>query len=148
MDYFERCGYLNFNSVLMARQFQYIVEAFFQAIVLNGPLGRVNYYAIKVEFQVCGSPHIYSFLSILNASALSKGNVQEYITFADGTIKANVPNINEEPYNLVTTYQVLSHSGSCRKYNNNCRYKSHTCVLTFQKQKMGFWKIENRQECI
>ena len=68
MDYFERCGYLNFNSVLLARQFQYIVEAFFQTIVLNGPLGRVNYYAIKVEFHVCGSPHIYSFLSILVCS--------------------------------------------------------------------------------
>ena len=41
MDYFERCS-LNFNSVLLASQFQYRVEAFFLTIVLNGPLGRVN----------------------------------------------------------------------------------------------------------
>ena len=36
IDYFERCSYLNFNAALLARQFQYRVEAFFQTIVLNG----------------------------------------------------------------------------------------------------------------
>ena len=124
IDYFERCGYLNFNPVLLARQFQYSVEAFFQTIVLNGPLGRVKYYSIRVEFQVRGSPHIHSFLWILNAPVLNKDNIQEYITFVDGIIKANVPDINknEELLHLVRAYQVHSHSKSSRKYNNNCRY--------------------------
>ena len=43
MDYFQCCSYLNFNPVLLACQFQYRVEAFFQTTVLNGPLGRVKY---------------------------------------------------------------------------------------------------------
>ena len=60
MNYFEGLSYLNFNLVLITRQFQYIIEAFFQTIVLNGPLGRVKYYAMRVEFQVCGSPYIPS----------------------------------------------------------------------------------------
>ena len=60
MNYFEGLSYLNFNLVLITRQFQYIIEAFFKTIVLNGPLGRVKYYAIRVEFQVCGSPYIPS----------------------------------------------------------------------------------------
>ena len=60
MNYFEGLSYLNFNLVLITRQFQYIIEAFFQTIVLNGPLGRVKYYATRVEFQVCGSPYIPS----------------------------------------------------------------------------------------
>ena len=60
MNYFEGLSYLNFNLVLITRQFQYITEAFFQTIVLNGPLGRVKYYAMRVEFQVCGSPYIPS----------------------------------------------------------------------------------------
>ena len=56
--------------------------------------------------------------------SLTKGNIQEHITFVDGIIKANVPDIykNKELFSVVTTYQVHSHSKSCRKFNNNCRY--------------------------
>ena len=49
MDYFERCSYLNFNPVLLARQLHYRVEAFFHTIVLNSPLGKIKYYALRVE---------------------------------------------------------------------------------------------------
>ena len=76
IDYFERCSYLKFNLVLLAPQFQYRIENcedFFHAIVLNGPQGRVKYYAIRVEFQVRGSPHIHSFLWILNALVVIYG---------------------------------------------------------------------------
>ena len=59
MTYFERCDYLNSNPVLLAKHFQYRVEVFFKEIILNCPLGKVNYYAIRVEFQVCGCPHIH-----------------------------------------------------------------------------------------
>ena len=78
----------------------------FKQFFLNGPLGRVKYYAIRVEFQVCGSPHIHFFLWILNAPVLNKDNIQEYITFVDGIVKANVPDINknEEFFNMVTAY--------------------------------------------
>ena len=42
------CSYLNLNPVLLARQFQYRVEAYFQTRnIINGPLGRVKYYAIS-----------------------------------------------------------------------------------------------------
>ena len=51
MTYFERCNYLNSNPVLLARHFQYRVEVF-KEIIVNGPLGKVKYYAIRVEFQV------------------------------------------------------------------------------------------------
>ena len=52
--YFERCNYLNSNPVLLARHFQYRVEVFFKEIIVNGLLGKVKYYAIRVEFQVRG----------------------------------------------------------------------------------------------
>ena len=51
MDFFERCKYLTLNPVLLARHFQYRVEVFFKAIIADGPLGRVKYHAIRVEFQ-------------------------------------------------------------------------------------------------
>ena len=72
MSYQERCDTLNKNPVSVARHFQYRVEIFFKLIVLNGPLGKTSYYAIRVEFQIRGSPHIHSFIWILNAPKLTK----------------------------------------------------------------------------
>ena len=79
MTYQERCNTLNKNPVLVARHFQYKIEIFFKVIVLDGPLGKTSYYAIRVEFQVRGSPHIHSFIWILNAPKLSKETKDEYI---------------------------------------------------------------------
>ena len=62
MAYHERCGTSNKNPVLAARHFQYIVQMFFKVIALDGPLGKTHYYAIRVEFQVRGSPHIHSLI--------------------------------------------------------------------------------------
>ena len=87
ISYFERCRYLNLNPVLLARHFQYRVEAFFKEIIVDGPLGKVIYYAIRVEFQVRGSPHIHSFLWVLNAPILTKDNTDEYVTFVDTIVR-------------------------------------------------------------
>ena len=75
--------------------------------------------------NIRGSPHIHSFLWVLNAPVLFKDNIDTYVRFIDGIVKADVPDVNEnaELHNLVTTYQIHSHSKSCRKYKNqNCRY--------------------------
>ena len=50
MNFFERCTYLNMNPVPLAQHFQYRVEVFFKVIVINGPLGKVKYHAIRVKF--------------------------------------------------------------------------------------------------
>ena len=71
--------------------FQYRVEIFLKVIVLNGPLGKTSYYAIRVEFQVRGSPHIHSFIWILNAPKLTKESKQEYIQWVDSIIQTDMP---------------------------------------------------------
>ena len=94
----------------------------------------MKYYAIRVEFQVRGSPHIHSFFWVLNAPILTKDTIEDYTRFVVG---AYIPDPNDNPdiYKLVTTYQIHLHSKSCRKYKNtNCRYDfgryftSHTIV--------------------
>lgn len=125
MDYFERCKLLNSNPVLLARHFQYRVEVFFKEIVVDGPLGKVKYHAIRVEFQCRGSPHVHSFLWVIDAPRLRKEIKDEYTAYFDAIIKVHLPNRNDEPelYNLVKSYQIHSHSRSCRKYKNvECRY--------------------------
>ena len=62
-DDMKRCEILNSNQVLLARHFQYRVEVFFKEIIVDGPLGKVKYYAIKFQFR--GSPHIHSFLWVM-----------------------------------------------------------------------------------
>ena len=113
------------NPVLLPKHFQYRVEVFFKEIVVDSPLGKVTYHAIRAEFQFRGSPHIHSFVWILNAPKLTKDTKDEYISFVDGIIKADIPDPNNKTklYKMVKTYQLHSHSKSCRKYKNvNCRY--------------------------
>ena len=97
MSYHERCDTLNNNPALVARHFQYRVEMFFRIIVLDGPLGKTQYYAILVEFQARGGPHINSFIWILNAPKLTKADIGDYRNWFDSVIKSDLPDPNNEP---------------------------------------------------
>ena len=46
----------------MARHFQYKVEVFFKQIILDGPLGKTKYYAMRIEIQKRVSLHVSSFI--------------------------------------------------------------------------------------
>ena len=70
----------------VARHFQYRAELFFNVTALDGPLGKTNYYAIRVEFQVRGSPHVHSFIWILNAPHLSSDSKLLYTEWLDDII--------------------------------------------------------------
>ena len=125
LSYHERCDILNSNPVLVARHFQNRVELFFKLFVINGPLGKAQYYAIRVEFQVRGSPHIHSFIWVLNAPILTEETIEDYVRWIDGIISAQLPDQQENSalHNLVKTYQMHRHSHSCRKYKKDkCRF--------------------------
>ena len=120
MTYHKRCDTLNKNPVLVARHFQYRVEMVFKVIVIDGPLGKTQYYAIRVEFQVRGSLHIRSFIWILNAPKLTKVNIDDYRKWVDSVIRSDLRHPNNEPalFELVKTYQIHRHSKTCHKYRN------------------------------
>ena len=125
MCYQDRCDTLNKNPVLVARHFQYRVEVFFKEVVLNDPLGKTKCYAIHVEFQVRGSPHIHSFIWILSAPKLNIESKEEYIQWVDSIIRADMPDPVKEKqlFDLVKTFQLHRHSKTCRKYHNEkCRF--------------------------
>ena len=70
---------------------------FFKIIALDGPLGKTQYYAIRLEFHVRGSPHIHSFIWILNAPKLTNVNINDYRKWVDGVIRSDPPDPNNEP---------------------------------------------------
>ena len=90
LSYHERCDTLNKNPVLVARHFQYRIEMFFKVFILDGPLGKTQYYPIRVEFQVRGSQHIHSFIWIFNAPKLTKFNIDEYAKWVDSKVRSTL----------------------------------------------------------
>ena len=106
MTYQERCDTLNKNLVLVARHFQCMVELFLKTIILDGPLGKTKYYTIRTEFQIRGSPHVCSFIWILNAPTLNKSDIEEHIMWIDSTTCAELPHRSKETelYELVEIF--------------------------------------------
>ena len=45
-----------------SRHFQDRVELFSKVFIIDGPLGKSKYYAMRVEFQIGGKPHIHSYI--------------------------------------------------------------------------------------
>ena len=72
---------LNDNPVLVTKHFQYKLQVFFKEIVPDGPLGKTKYYALRIEFQERGNPHVHAFFWILDA--LRIGDETEYKSFVD-----------------------------------------------------------------
>ena len=60
--------------------------------------------------------HIYTpFLWVIDASVLTEDTKNEYLTYIDHIVKAQLPDRENETelYELVKTYQIHSHSKSC-----------------------------------
>ena len=79
-----------------------------------------QYYAIRIEFQVRGPPHVHSFLWVLNQSVLSDSTIDSFIEYLDTVVSANLPckQQNLELFNLAKNFQIHSHSRTCKKNKN------------------------------
>ena len=126
LSYVERCEMLNANPVVMAKHFQHRVETFFREVLLSqsNPIGKVIYYALRIDFQMRGSPHLHALIWTADCPKLTCDTEDAYINF-DEHVQANLPNETDEPelHELVKTYQRHNHSKTCRKYKNvPCRF--------------------------
>ena len=64
LSYTERCSLLNLNPVIAAKHFQHRVETFFTQVLLSpvNPIGKIIYYALRIEFQMRGLPHLHALI--------------------------------------------------------------------------------------
>ena len=118
---------LNTNPVIVAKHFQYRAETFFNEVLLGKAnlIGKIVYYALYIEFQMRGSPHLHALIWTSNCPYLIDDNKQAYINYIDQHVQAYLPSEEDDPelHNLVRTYQRYTHSRSCRKYKNiQCRF--------------------------
>ena len=107
--------------------FERRLDSFINNIIKGSskPLGNVNDYWLRIEFQMRGSPHVHSFWWIDGAPNLdSVEGRQQAPSFIDQYIHTTYPDENDtELYRLVNTLQVHSHSPTCYKYNHRtCRF--------------------------
>ena len=127
LSYNEKCSMLNLNPVVVAKHFQYRVETFFTEVLLSNakPIGKIVYYALRIEFQMRGSPHLHALIWTSDCPELTHDNKEAYINFIDQHVQAYLPNEKEDPllHELVRTYHKHIHSRTCRKYKNiQCRF--------------------------
>ena len=123
LSYDERCRLLNLNPVIVAKHFQYRVETFFTEILLANanPIGKIVYYALRIEFQMRGSPHLHALIWTDDCPKLTHETKQEYIDYVQAYLADR--DTDPELYELVKKYQTHSHSKTCRKYKNiACRF--------------------------
>ena len=126
LSYQERTKLLNENPVLVARYFKYTVQLFFKELILDGPLDKTKYYALRIEFQERGRRHVHVFIWILDASKIE--NEPAYLAFIKNSITASLSDAQNQPEMLIKMFQIQSHSRTCWKYKKNkCMFSYGRC---------------------
>ena len=98
LSYNERCQMLNLNPVIVAKHFQHRVETFFREVLVTKtkPIGKIVYYALRIEFQMRGSPHLHALIWCDDCPKLSHDNKQAYIKYIDKHVQAYLPSMEED----------------------------------------------------
>ncbi|KAE8291439.1 ATP-dependent DNA helicase PIF1 [Larimichthys crocea] len=129
LDWNAKCDILRSNPVTVMRLFEKRVDALMTNLILSPaqPIGEVEDYFYRVEFQARGSPHIHLLVWIKDAPEFD--DLQDdsvVIKFIDQYITCQMPDPNADPelHKIVSEVQVHSrnHSKSCKKGNVMCRF--------------------------
>ena len=99
LSYDEKCKMLNLNPFIVAKHFQYRVESFFTEVLLSNcqPIGKIVYYALRIEFQMRGSPHLHALIWTKDCPKLTSETKEAYIEFLDKHVQAYLPNKEDNP---------------------------------------------------
>lgn len=118
MTWNEKSRLIRSDPVTVARYFDYRVQQFFKTFLLasTSPLGVVEDFFYRIEFQQRGSPHIHGVLWIQNAPKFGTDKVETVEMFISNIISTST----SEP---LVYYQRHRHSNYCRKSKKKeCRF--------------------------
>jgi hypothetical protein len=93
---------LNLNPVIVAKHFQYRVETFFRDVLLTNanPVGKIVYYALRIEFQMRGSPHLHALIWTSDCPHLTNDTKDAYIDYINQTCTSIPPRQRNRSSNL------------------------------------------------
>ena len=85
MPWVEKCKWLRSNPVTTSRQFKHRLDQFFREFIGRkaNPIGELQDYMIRIEFQARGSPDAHTILWIKDAPKLDVNTDEEVISFID-----------------------------------------------------------------
>ncbi len=99
----------------------------------NGPVGEVEHFFWRIEYQARGAPHIHGKLWVKDAKILGIHSDEEVKEFIEKYISCRIPPPTESPElnRLVTNYQI-------HKCNASCLRKAKLGGKVFTKCRYGF----------
>lgn len=124
MSWEDKCKWLRCNPVTAARQFKHRLDLFFKEFIGGkaNPIGQLQDYLIRIEFQARGSPHAHTILWMKDAPKLDVNSDEEVISFIDKHQTCAIPAEEESDLrNLVLSVQKHVHSATCRR-SGSCRF--------------------------
>ena len=120
----ERCNWIRRNPVAAARHFHYRLNCLFTDSFKSDaqPLGELQDYAIRIEFQLRGSPHAHCILWMKDSPKFGIDPDRKVCEYIDRYISCELPSEEGLLKNLVSLLQMHRHSTYCKK-TGKCRFK-------------------------
>lgn len=85
------------------------------------PIGKINDYFYRVEFQQRGSPHVHCLFWIENVPQIDKNTDEELIQFINEYVTCELPSQDEILLDIVSSVQ--QHS---KRHSKTCKKKEHS----------------------
>jgi hypothetical protein len=138
----QKVKLMNKNPITTAKHFSRRFHHFVQKVILgeSQPIGVIERFFWRVEFQMRGSPHIHSLWWVENAPDIrTEEGKQALPEFVDKYVSCKLPSKDEDPElrKKVQALQVHEHSHTCKKFQGkssrhaNCRFDYPQCVSEF-----------------
>ena len=126
MTWEEKCRLIQSDPVTCARQFDYQVQTFIRDFLLSdcAPLGQVEDWFYRVEFQQRGSPHIHMLIWIKDAPKFKVNPDAHVIHYIDSIITCGKPTDDRQELKELVNRQYHNHCCTCLKKRNCniCRF--------------------------
>jgi hypothetical protein len=113
MNWNEKAKLVQKDPVTCSRFFDHRVQQFIKKILKSEfhPIGKVNDYFYRVEFQQRGSPHIHILIWVEDAPKYKENPNEDIVEYIDKHVSCN---LSDEFKDLIAL-QVHKHSKTCRK---------------------------------